>query len=91
MSRPEEILRLACPECYWTPDPNETMATVEEHWRTERPEQEGLRLLLEAFCPRCGLHMTDPAIRHIDFDQDRLTYDCSKCHRTYEIRQRRTR
>jgi hypothetical protein len=91
MSRPEEILRLACPVCYWTPDPNETMAVVEEHMASEHPEVVGMRLLLEAFCPRCGLHMTDPSVRAIDFDQERLSYDCAKCHRVYEIRKARSR
>ena len=84
MSNPDNLLRLACEECWWTPEVTDQMSLVEEHWSAEH-EGKPIRMVLAAFCPRDGLHMPMERIEPLRSGKARYHHTCAKCHRSYVI------
>ena len=82
MSRTTDLLRLACEECWWVPEPDQPMQVVKDHFDNEHEGRE-VRLELAAFCLRDGLHMPDSIVILIDSERARYEHTCGKCHRTY--------
>lgn len=81
MSKP--LLALACNECWWKPDGDETVADFKEHFDAEH-EGHQVTMALAAFCPRDGLHM-EPMVLPAANGRVRMDHVCEKCHRSYTV------